>query len=879
MKRGLVIVLFFVILIPLASSMSLKELIEKYVFSASTPDVELTGYSDYMIDKNENGINDTLVFELISNNIDGNFIFIVNLLDKNGIITNETNIILASGTNKINITFDTSLLSQNQLNYSIKVYNSSYSLKYRKDKILTQNYPNYEEGFRIIDAKDFVVNNALQINFTINSSINGTFETILFLSYNDSTISIKVNQSINSSILSFDFDNETIKKTHYTGKFNISSLKIGKKILKTDFSTSSYNFRNFAASSYLDDFFDSGYDSNHNGKYNSLQIMSNLKILEEGYYSSTLYLYDLFDNAVEIKNSSSYFMPGSRTLRFDINGSLIQSNKLNGPFVVKRIELLENGTLKDVLNNAYTTNNYNFGDFDNSNLPDLNVSMSITPDYHYGINNLTINFSFRNIGGKPAFNVFTEIFDNGTFSRPNKSNILGAGSELKYQLALTNASDFEVTALADSNDFIEESNENNNAQKMVIKINKKPLLNSVSNFTVNETDKIIINLSASDENDDSLVFSVNNSKFTNKSNAFEWQTTTIDSGNYTIEASVSDGYLNDSKIFNIAVIDNSEIDSDNDGINDSIDSVIGDEKAINTSTLNITILLNDSINLSRSVNGTNSVKINDGNLTIAEFDFDFSAGKLNFTNFTFNKQSGNSTGSVIFSGLKLSSGTTKNLYVDKLNSAFKGICIKDEEILLVSEISANCNSNNEFKIECDGTLQDGYSCAYNSTINKYKIKGLKHSGIIQFDYSKTASNSGGSSSSGSGSSGGGGSAGEAICVSNWNCDEWSNCVDKISTRKCEDTNKCSSPSSQPQLIKECSDEKKATYPSSFTGNKNKINNSDGKIELPNSFGITGAVIKSISLNSYAGVFIVLTIIILITGFYLNRKHQILKIFK
>ncbi|HLC60620.1 MAG TPA: CARDB domain-containing protein [Candidatus Nanoarchaeia archaeon] len=567
MKRGLVVFFILVFAVPLVSSISLRELIDKYIFSVSTIDMDLTTYLDYMIDGDNDGISDTLVLELTSANKNGNFIFVINLFDKNGVITNETNLTLEAGINKINITFDSSLLSQSQFNYSIKVYNSTYSLKYRKDKILTQNYSNFEEGFKVQGIEDSSVGNNILVSLTINSTVIGTFESILFLTYNDSTISIKENKTLNYfTKINFTFDNETIKRTHYAGRFNISSMKIGKKILRTDFVTNLYDFRNFASSSYLDGFSDGGYDSDGNGKFELLQIKGDLLVLDEGYYSSTLYLYDLFGEIVDIRNSSAYLFPGKRTLQFDINGSRINEKKLNGPFLIKRIELFENGNFVDALNDAYITGNYNFDEFDNPNLPDLFVDISVSQDYHYGINNISINFSFRNIGDKPAFNVFTEIFDNGTFSKFNKTNILNSNSELKYRLFLENISDFEITALADSTDLVEESDENNNAQKLTIKINKRPILNKMINLSANETDKIIINLSAFDADFDDLDYSINLSQFSKSSNIFVWNTTTNDSGNYTIVATVSDEFLNDSKMFTIVITDTPDINHDKSGI-------------------------------------------------------------------------------------------------------------------------------------------------------------------------------------------------------------------------------------------------------------------------------------------------------------------------
>src|SRR3989344_3977298 len=200
MRKGAVLLLSLVFLIPSAYPLSIKDLIARYSFSATSPQINATEFNDFMIDKNSNGINDTLIIELSTKNSNGNFIFIINLFDKNGILTNETNATLSSGINKLNITFNTMLLSQNQFNYSIKIYNSSFSLKYRKDNILTEEYANYEKGFEVLGIKDSKIDKTLKINITINSSINGTFETILFLSYNNSVIFVKENKTIINSI-------------------------------------------------------------------------------------------------------------------------------------------------------------------------------------------------------------------------------------------------------------------------------------------------------------------------------------------------------------------------------------------------------------------------------------------------------------------------------------------------------------------------------------------------------------------------------------------------------------------------------------------------------------------------------------------------------
>lgn len=760
------------LIIPLAFSLSIKDLISRYSFSTSTSQINVTNIKDFMIDVNSNGANDTLVLELTAKNANGNFIFVVNLFDKSGILTNETNKSLSSGANKLNITFSSVYFSQDQFNYSIKVYNSSFSLKFRKDNIPTQNYSNYEQGFKILDIRDSKLNKTLQINVTLNSSINGEFEGMAFLTYNNSAVAIKKNYSITNSTqeLFFYFGNETIKRTHYTGKFNISSIKIGKKAIRANFTTGFYDFKDFAETSFISGLSDGAYDANGNDKYDFLQINASVQVLKNGNYALTVALYDLFDSIVEIKNSSSEFNSGINTISIKFKGSRINDKKLNGPFIVKYAQLFENGALIDQLNDAFVTGNYNFNDFDKPNLPDIKVIIKVSDGYHYGIDNITINFTFKNVGSKHAFSIFTDIFDNKTFARSNKTNLLGINSEIAFQINFTNFSDAEIRAIADSGDFVEESNESNNAEKLVIKLNRRPSLDSVSNFTVNETGKITINLSADDHNGDNLSFSINLSKFSNKINIFEWNTTTTDSGNYTLSATASDGYLNDSKIFKVIVLDVPEKDIDNDGIDDNIDKLIGDEKFVNTSTINLSISLNNSMNLSKFLNQSMTVKFFDGNKTAVEFEFDFFKYKLNLTNLTINKQKGNETGLFIVSGLSLPENATKTIYLDRVYITFNGVCIKDEDILSIKEISGSCNSANEFKVECDGTLQNFYICAFNSTLNKYKVQGLKHSGVIQLDYVKPAQSSGSSSSaagaSSSSTSGGGGSLFCENCTKN-----------------------------------------------------------------------------------------------------------------
>ncbi|MFC1752552.1 LamG-like jellyroll fold domain-containing protein [Thermoproteota archaeon] len=172
------------------------------------------------------------------------------------------------------------------------------------------------------------------------------------------------------------------------------------------------------------------------------------------------------------------------------------------------------------------------------------------------------------------------------------------------------------------------------------------------------------------------------------------------------------------------------IDIDNDNICDSEDSVIGNESDINsTDPINITI--NDSNNMSEDFEGVLHVEFTQGNEIIAEFDHNFSEQIINLSNIYIGKQNASHVkGFIIVSGVNLSEGQTKTLYLDRIDTNLNYICIKDTEMTDIDEISKGCNAPDETHLSCQsGQEKNGYQCTINGT--QYKITGLKHSGIAQ----------------------------------------------------------------------------------------------------------------------------------------------------
>ena len=235
---------------------------------------------------------------------------------------------------------------------------------------------------------------------------------------------------------------------------------------------------------------------------------------------------------------------------------------------------------------------------------------------------------------------------------------------------------------------------------------------------------------------------------------------------------------------NDGVPDHEDSDIDNDGIDDNFDPLRGSLSNINSDFINLSMKIDEDKNISKVFNGTKKVKFYFGGKKLLEFDFNFNNNSmLDLTNISILNASNSTLGGVVISGIDLSGNDfTKTAYMEKINAGLNGVCIKDEEIQWIDNITDLCNGNNEFKVECDGSSQSGYSCTYNSSSNLYKVTGLTHSGARQLSYSKPSDEQ--QNNDDDGSSGGGGGGFAFTCNMDWKCSEWSECKDEKQTRKC-----------------------------------------------------------------------------------------------
>ncbi|MEK6892509.1 MAG: thrombospondin type 3 repeat-containing protein [Nanoarchaeota archaeon] len=222
-------------------------------------------------------------------------------------------------------------------------------------------------------------------------------------------------------------------------------------------------------------------------------------------------------------------------------------------------------------------------------------------------------------------------------------------------------------------------------------------------------------------------------------------------------------------------------DSDGDGTSDDGDKLIGNEDLITTNIGTIDLKIGGDTNTLDTYDDKELVEITDGTDTIVEFNFDFSIDDLSMANITIQKQEENSsTGGIIISGIDLTSqGTTKTVYVDR-KAGEDYVCVKDAEIASITELpSTLCSGAGEIPVPCSttGSSASGFTCTI--TGNKFKVEGLKHSGISESTYTPASAPSGGGGG-GTSSSGGGGGSGY-----DWGCTAWTECASSgTQTRTC-----------------------------------------------------------------------------------------------
>jgi len=549
--------LILVFIIPNVSALTLQELINSYNFNYSDGTLNVNIFTDYMIDSSSNGKNDTLIINMTVNSTKTDYFEVfADLVDGSGILSSRLNQSIASGISNVNLSLDTNLFTKNKYNYSIRIYNASNVLVLSKYNIETSVYTGFDNGTSITKITDENLNNNyIRINLTLNVTSSQDVNISIFLKFNQTIISAVNKSTLTTGLqtISVDFDNETIKSTHYNGNFILDSVIIGRKLLRPSYNTSIYNFEDFAKTSYFRNYSSSGVDTNANNLSEFLEINFTVAVKNTNTYEIQAEIYDQFDNFVKNLSASQSLSVGNQTVSIRINGSDIYATKISGPYTLSVTRLIENGNVTDKQFEPHTITNLTYTDFERPPLPDLKLNMTVIFNQTTNQSNVTLNVS--NIGESPAFNVFIDVFNNETFSAANNTVLLNVNESLVYNYVVSNTSNITLfTVIADFDNLVDESNESNNiaqnTQPQVVSLKIDSITTMYSNATLKIFEFVILNNGDSavtdvqwqfDTNDSNIINSTSNiSSLAVNERAFVYiQYNFSDEGSYNVRANAT----------------------------------------------------------------------------------------------------------------------------------------------------------------------------------------------------------------------------------------------------------------------------------------------------------------------------------------------------
>jgi len=483
-----------------AANMTIQQLADSYNYSFSTGVISIASQNDYMIDADNDGLNDTLIFNITISPINfGTYRFIAEIMDSKGILINDTLKNVNSSETSVNVSFPSELLSKSRFNYSLIIKDVNEDLVFRNFNIESQTYNKFKTGTNITKITDENINNNfLRINLTINSTQAILSNVTVTLSFNSSKISQNKENNLSNGIqvVSIDFDNETIKSTHYVGNFTIDSIVVGNKVFNPNQNTSIYSYEDFAQTSYIKSIADGRIDTNANNLSEFLEINFTINVKTADTYNITYDLYDQFNNFVISVNKTQTLALGNQIVQTLINGSDIYKTKINGPYLLSFVKLAVGNDTKDIIYNAYTTNQSFYTDFERPPLPDLKVGMGVIFNPTTNTTNITVNIS--NIGQAPAFNVFLDVFDNITYTNNRSLSFMDVNQTITYQFNITNSSNTTLyTSIVDFNNLVDESNESNNIAQnsnlQVVSLKIESINQTYNNGTLKIFEFVILN--------------------------------------------------------------------------------------------------------------------------------------------------------------------------------------------------------------------------------------------------------------------------------------------------------------------------------------------------------------------------------------------------
>ncbi|MFH1642723.1 MAG: MopE-related protein, partial [Nanoarchaeota archaeon] len=219
------------------------------------------------------------------------------------------------------------------------------------------------------------------------------------------------------------------------------------------------------------------------------------------------------------------------------------------------------------------------------------------------------------------------------------------------------------------------------------------------------------------------------SDYSSYSSSYETEETNCDNLDNDCDGQVDEGFED---LDNDNTADCIDDDLDNDGIPDDEDDIIGKADDINFigETRDIKIYMEDG----KEDEHVKTVRINNSNKPLIEFNYNFSKGNIKLRNLTIEKQKDeDSAGFTLVKGLNLK-GHTKSVFVDKLVEGSNSVCVKDKYVSKITEVTDDCSGAQETLLTCEFSTPTGentLACYFNEQTNQYMITELKHSAVTE----------------------------------------------------------------------------------------------------------------------------------------------------
>lgn len=469
------LILFISFTMIFATNSQIDNLINSYNYDFTTNQINITNTQESSLDSNNNQIIDTIKFEFTTNVSNSNYYLIMNIQNELNSISEYTKIT----SNNPTIEISSHNLNQNQFNYSIEIRDENFNLLYSKYNLTSNLYQNLENPIEISQVSTSTSQEGLNFNFDIVSNTNQESQIKLYLSYinlNNQTKTIieeiQTNMTTSQTSLNIQIPNEKIKLTHHKGVYMIEKLEFNKKIFQLNQTTNSYDFENFAQTSYFRELNYIYVDSNNDSIYENLDLNLNSNIKEQDTYSINVYLYDEYNNFVLQKEENLTLSQSSnQTSLIQISTKDLYENSKLSSFYVKSIILKQNNQIIDILEpKKELINSVSRENFEKPAMPDLTTNIE-NIYFNESSNESSFLVQILNQGQAPAFNINYQIFSQNYYLE-DKITFLDINETLNLELKIENSTKGQIlTILVDSLNSNEEVDKYNN-------INQDYLINS-----------------------------------------------------------------------------------------------------------------------------------------------------------------------------------------------------------------------------------------------------------------------------------------------------------------------------------------------------------------------------------------------------------------